>query len=92
MPRTSPSRLARDLTPVHSHAAAVDIGATMHVAAVSPRCDPEPVRTFGTFTGDLQRLADWFEPCRVATVALEATGVSWIPLYEVLTQRGFAVS
>src|SRR3954465_13212574 len=91
MTRKSPSRLQRDLAPVHPHAAPVDIGARMHVAAVSPRCDSEPVRTFGTFTGDLQRLADWFEQCRVATVALESTGVSWIPLYEILTQRGFAV-
>src|SRR3954454_1981392 len=91
MTRKSPSRLQRDLAPIHSHAAAVDIGARIHVAAVSPRCDPEPVRTFGTFTGDLQRLADWFEQCRVATVALESTGVSWIPLYEILTQRGCAV-
>jgi len=91
MTRKSPSRLQRDLAPVHPHAAAVDIGARMHVAAVSPRCDSEPVRTFGTFTGDLQRLADWFEQCRVATVALESTGVYWIPLYEILTQRGFAV-
>ena len=55
MTRKSPSRLRRDLAPVHPHAAAVDIGARMHVAAVSPRCDSEPVRTF---TGDLQRLAD----------------------------------
>jgi transposase len=63
----------------------------MQVAAVSSRCDPEPVRTFGTFTGDLQRLADWFEQCRVTTVALGSTGVYWIPLYGILTQRGFAV-
>ncbi|WP_404294811.1 IS110 family transposase (plasmid) [Microvirga sp. RSM25] len=91
MTRKSPSRLQRELAPIHPHAAAVDIGARMHVAAVLLRCDPEPVRTFGTFTGDLQRLADWFEQCRVATVALESTGVSWIPLYEILTQRGFAV-
>jgi transposase len=91
MTRKSPSRLARDLAPVHPHAAAVDIGARMHVAAVPPRCDPEPVRTFGTFTGDLQRLADWFEQCGVTTVALESTGVYWIPLYEILTQRGFVV-
>src|SRR4051812_48293468 len=47
------------MAPVHSHAVAVDIGATLHVAAVSPRCDPEPVRSFGTFTTDLHRLADW---------------------------------
>jgi transposase len=91
MTRQSPSRRQRDLAPIHPHAAAVDIGARMHVAAVSPRSDPELVRTFGTFTGDLQRLADWFEQCRVTTVALESTGVYWIPLYEILTQRGFAV-
>lgn len=72
-------------------AAAVDIGATMHVAAVSPRCDPEPVRTFGSVTGDLHCLADWFEQCGVATVGLVSTGVDWIPLYEILTERGFAV-
>src|SRR4051794_4276980 len=73
MPRKPPPRLQRDLAPVHPHAAAVDIGARMHVAAVSPGCDSEPVRTFGTFPGDLQRLADWFEQCRVATGALEST-------------------
>ncbi|WP_371681096.1 transposase [Microvirga sp. KLBC 81] len=56
-----------------------------------PRCDPEPVRTFDTFTGDLHRFADWFEQCRVTTVALESTGVDWIPLSELLTQRGFVV-
>src|SRR4051794_34216873 len=53
------SRPRRDMAPVHSHAVAVDIGATLHVAAVSPRCDPEPVRSFGSFTTDLHRLADW---------------------------------
>ena len=77
MTRKSPSRRQRDLAPIHPHAAAVDIGARIHVAAVSPRCDPEPVRTFGTFTGELQRLADWFEQCRVTMVALESTGVYW---------------
>ena len=77
------SRPRRDIAPVHSHAAAVDIGATLHVAAVRPGCDPEPVRTFGTFTTDLHRLADWFEQCGVETVAMESTGVYWIPLYEI---------
>src|SRR3954466_3161956 len=63
MNRRKHSRPARDIAPVHPHAAAVDIGATLHVAAVRPGCDPEPVRTFGTFTTDLHRLADWFEQC-----------------------------
>src|SRR5215212_10367441 len=91
MTRRKHSRPARDIAPVHPHAAAVDIGATLHVAAVRPGCDPEPVRTFGTFTTDLHRLADWFEQCGVETVAMESTGVYWIPLYEILDQRGFEV-
>ncbi len=64
----------------------------MHVAAVSPDRDSDgPVRTFGTCTGDLQRLADWFERCGVRTIAMESTGVYWIPAYEILEQRGFEV-
>ena len=64
----------------------------MHVAAVPPDRDPEPVRAFGTCTGDLQQLADWFECCGVRTVAMESTGVYWIPAYELLEQRGFEVA
>src|SRR5258707_11520914 len=63
----------------------------MHVAAVPPDRDTEPVRAFGTYTGDLQQLADWFERCGVRTVAMESTGVYWIPAYEMLEQRGFEV-
>src|SRR5690242_13883888 len=81
----------RAISPVHPHAAAIDIGATSHVAAAGPDRDPEPVRSFGTFTADLHRLADWLERCGVRTVAMESTGVYWIPVYEVLEQRGFAV-
>ena len=79
------------MAPGPSHAAAIDIGATMHVAAVGPDRTSEPVRTFGTFTADLHRLADWFEQCGVKTVAMESTGVYWIPIYEILDQRGFEV-
>jgi transposase len=63
----------------------------MHMAAVGPVCDPEPVRSFGTFTGDLHRLADWFAACGVKTVVMESTGVYWIPIYDILDQRGFEV-
>ena len=87
-----PSRRQRDMSPVHPNAAAIDIGAKMHVAAVGPDRDPEPVRTFNTFTDDLHRLVDWFEQCGVKTVVMESTGVYWIPIYEILEQRGFAVS
>jgi transposase len=91
MPEGKRSRPQRGLTPVHPAAAAVDIGATMHVAAVGPDRDVEPVRTFQTFTGDLHRLADWFARCGVKTVVMESTGVYWIPTYEILEQRGFEV-
>jgi transposase len=63
----------------------------MHVAAVGPDKASEPVRSFGTFTGDLHRLADWFEQCGVRTIAMESTGVYWIPVFERLDQRGFEV-
>jgi transposase len=85
------SRGRQELSPVHPHAAAIDIGATMHVAAVGPDCDERPVRTFQTFTDDLHRLADWFAQCGVKTVVMESTGVYWIPIYEILEQRGFKV-
>jgi transposase len=79
------------MAPVHPHAAAIDIGATLHVAAVGPDRDPEPVRSFGTFTADLHRLADWLVQGGVTTVAMESTGVYWIPAYEILEQRGLEV-
>jgi transposase len=91
MARPTPSRARRDISPTHQGAAGIDIGATMHVAAVGPEQDPEPVRGFGTFTGDLHRLADWFKHCGVRTVAMESTGVYWIPIFEILDQRGFEV-
>ena len=91
MSQTKRPRKLRGLSPVHPAAAAIDIGATMHVAAVGPDRDKEPVRTFRTFTGDLERLADWFARCGIKTIAMESTGVYWIPVFEILQQRGFEV-
>jgi len=91
MSQAKRSRGRQELSPVHPHAAAIDIGATMHVAAVGPDCDEQPVRTLQTFTADLHRLADWFAQCGVKTVVMESTGVYWIPIYEILEQRGFKV-
>src|SRR2546430_2944555 len=91
MMETKRRREQRSMLPVHPDAAAIDIGATMHVAAVSPGRDPEPVRSFGTFTGDLYQLTDWFAQCGIKTVVMESTGVYWIPIYEILEQRGFEV-
>jgi transposase len=80
-----------ELKPVNVGAAAIDIGSKMHMAAVNPVCTDVSVRTFGTFTQDLHSLADWFKTCGVTSVAMESTGVYWIPVYEVLEQRGFEV-
>lgn len=56
-------------------AAAIDIGSTMHMAAINPNADDNPVRAFGTFTGDLHDMARWFKECGVTSVAMESTGV-----------------
>lgn len=80
-----------DLKMVNPAAAAIDIGSTMHMAAVNPDACDMPVRAFGTFTQDLHDLADWFDACGVTSVAMESTGVYWIPAFEVLEARGFDV-
>ena len=87
----SPDKTSRAMPLVHPNAAAIDIGATMHMAAVSADRTPEPVRSFGTFTADLHRLVDWFTECGVETVVMESTGVYWIPIFELLDASGFAV-
>jgi transposase len=76
---------------LHPNAAAIDVGATMHMAAVNADCTPEPVRSFGTFTTDLHRLVEWFAECGVDTVVMESTSVYWIPIFELLDARGFVV-
>jgi transposase len=73
--------LADALQLYHPHAAGIDIGEAEHWVAVPPGCDPQPVRRFGTFTADLDALADWLLDCGVTTVAMASTGVSWIPLF-----------
>lgn len=73
---------------VHAHAAGLDIGSSEIWAAVPADADPEPVRRFGTFTPDLLALADWLQACGIQTVAMESTGVYWIPIFEILEARG----
>ena len=86
-PRVSSSLLDR----INPHAAGIDCGSAEHFVAVPPDRDPSPVQSFKTFTSDLFRLADWLTACRVTSVAMEATGVYWIPVYEILEARGFEV-
>ena len=79
-------------TAVHPNAAGLDIGSEEIWACVPEDRDPQPVRSFGTFTPDLYALAEWLAACRMETVAMESTGVYWIPIYEILEARGFRVS
>jgi transposase len=101
MPRSRPtahrrvraSQLPPELRRVNLNAAGVDVGAASHYVAVPEGRDPEgcDVRAFGAFTTDLYALADWLSRCGIETVAMESTGVYWIPLFELLSQRGLEV-
>ena len=84
----SATRVRPELRP---NAAGIDLGATVHYVAVPPDRDDKPVRWFGTQTGDLHALADWLVACKITTVAMEATGVYWIPLFQILEARGLEV-
>ncbi len=79
------------LEPIHSHAAGIDIGAQTHWVCVPAGCDANNARSFGCFTDDLHALADWLQTCGIKTVAMESTGVYWIPLFQILETRGFEV-
>lgn len=73
---------------VHPHAA-VDIHAEFHAVAVP--LDAGPVRTFQSFTSDLHRMSDWLKTCHITTIAMESTGVYWLPAFEILEAAGFNV-
>jgi transposase len=76
---------------INPNAAGLDIGAEEIWACVPEGRDENHVQMFPTFTVDLNRLADWLEKCKIDTVAMESTGVYWIPVYELLESRGFKV-
>ena len=76
---------------VHPDAAGIDVGGSEHWAAVSPDRDAEPVRRFGCFTADLREMARWLLEKGVRSVALQSTGVYWMPVFEILEQHGLKV-
>jgi len=81
----------RDDDLVFPNAAGIDVGGSSHWVAVPRHSCDDPVREFGAMTDDLNAMADWLLACGVDTVALESTGVYWIPVFEVLEQRGLKV-
>jgi len=92
MPRKRVSKSKNVTLPVlNQNATGIDIGATENYVAVPGDRDHEPVRMFGSFTQDLNQLADWLQQCHIRTVAMESTGVYWIPLMQILETRGLEV-
>ena len=101
--RTSkPAERIEPLQVTHPNAAGIDIHSAAHFVGVNPAdvpagyvpADPQlpkGVRAFGAYTGDLEALAAWLKDCHVTTVAMESTGVYWIPLFELLERQGFKV-
>jgi transposase len=87
----SVSKTTPSLPVLQPHAAGIDIGAREIYVAVPPDHDPRSVRAFATFTEDLHALRDWLKKCGVTSVAMESTGVYWIPLFQILEAAGFEV-
>ena len=85
------SLLKQQLKMMNPNAAGIDIASAEHWVCVSGDRAEQPIRRFGTFTCDLYGIADWVAECAVTSVAMESTGVYWIPLYQVLEARGFEV-
>jgi transposase len=79
------------LPQINPDAAGIDIGHREHWCAVPVGRSEEPVRKFGTYTADLEALGDWLVSCGIKTVALESTGVYWIPVLQILERRGLEV-
>lgn len=89
----TPSKTSKVTLPtIHPNAAGIDIGATRHWVSVPSGRVPESVRNFGCFTADLYALSAWLKQCQIETVAMESTGVYWIPLFQILEAQGFDVN
>lgn len=87
--RSSKRKVVQEV--VHPNAAGIDVGAQKSYVAVPADRDETPVRSFGCFTEDLHALAHWLEACGIETIAMESTGVYWVPLLQVLEAHGFEV-
>ena len=76
---------------VHPDAAGIDVGNASHFVAVPPDRDEQPIREFGSWTADLQRMAEWLLRCGIRTVAMQSTGVYWVAVQEILERAGLQV-
>jgi transposase len=76
---------------INPRSAGIDVGSRTHYVAVDPERAEKPVRSFGCYTPDLRDMASWLLECGVTTVAMESTGVYWVPVYQVLQEYGLDV-
>jgi len=88
---TKRKKREQELPVLHPDAAGIDVGASEWFVAVPADRDPEPVRSFPTFTQDLYERVDWLQGCGIRSVARESTSVYWIPVYQILEARGIEV-
>jgi len=79
---------SEELPTLHPDAAGIDVGASELFVAVSADRDFQPIRSFPTFTRDLNALADWLQQCGIRSGAMESTSVYWIPVHQILESRG----
>lgn len=84
-------RIEPELSQVHPQAAGIDIGASEHWVSIPAELDPEPVWKFSCLRADLSAMAEWLKSRRITTVAMESTGVYWIPLFQILETSGLEV-
>ena len=90
-PKRAKVRLGKHLEQINLYAAGIDVGAFNHYVAVPEGLDDQTVRTFACFTADLNQMADWLVRIGIQTVVMESTGVYWIPVFEILEERGLQV-
>jgi len=76
---------------INANTAGIDLGGEYHWVSVPEDRDPECVRRFGCFTSDLHAMATWLQECGIQSVAMEATGVYWIAVFQILETQGFEV-
>ncbi len=84
-------KLPKHLKHINLHAAGIDVGSRSHFVAVPEGATEDPVREFSSFTDDLHLMADWLIACDITTVAMESTGIYWIPVFEILENHGLDV-
>ena len=90
-----PSKKSRhrssELNIINPHTAGIDLGSREHWVCVPPEATQSNIRCFGCTTPELLALSDWLADCSVTSVAMESTGVEWIPLFQILSERKFQV-